>query len=217
MSDTEQSNSYELLVDVASRLERIESRLERESELRVDVDANETAKKILIALRENGRLTSNEVKSKTGMGDATRPLAKLYHAYYVDRSECQDQKHVRYEYEISDKGRRALDVSDEQIQSEISEVAEPVADASEPWHGTELNRSQWYALKVVAEHGDHPKPDDVNGEYRKLSGANEQQRSCAISARLSELYTDDFLDRIENPHRYWLTEKGRQFYDEHKD
>jgi hypothetical protein len=208
MSYAEDTTPEDLLLTVAEKVDRIESEMAIQTEYRIDLARADAARECLRYLRENGRATTPTIRDGANVTDASRPLSKLYHSHYVNRSGGKP-----YEYEISDIGRRALDEYDAEMQQTIPEAngdADSSSENPKPWHNTELNRSQYIALRCVADYDGRPRPEDINPKYLKQTDASSHENGYAISSRLFELVDMGYLGRPPGrPYVYWLTDDGQ--------
>jgi len=207
MSDNQ--NPEAVLSEIADRVKRIESLVKNDQELRIDL---ESANNALTALEELNRRDTIQAKDLDHMcSSSTRTLSKLYYAGYVNR------RGDPYRYQLTEKGRLALQDAHGAEQSELPEASEETSNPDpepepdpDPWEDTELNESEYVALRCVDDHDGHPRSKDINEDFCS-HGYKLGQQSVAVAARLSELYKKGHVDRpADLPYRYWLTEKGKE-------
>jgi len=155
--------------------------------------------RVLEILYENGQMTVSEIsEGMDNMPAITRSMTDLYRAYLVERDEKPNN--VPNKYEINQNGEWVVESWTK--QAEIGEL--------NPWEQTELNRSQYIALELVAEYDGRPRSSEVNEDYLERTDANAHENGVAVGARLTELYDMGHLGRPDyEPYIYWATESGR--------
>jgi DNA-binding transcriptional ArsR family regulator len=152
-----------------------------------------------------GWLSSTEIEDAMGF-DVTRPLTRLFYQYLVNR-----RRDGRYEYTISPLGVEVIEMHGEQTQLSEDESQENVENSADPWDNTELNRSQYHALKVVSQVEGHNSAEALAEAYAKSGFAEYSNGIPAINARLSELFKMGYVGRPpEQPYYYWVTDDGKQ-------
>jgi len=207
MKNPEEESPIDILIEVAERVESIESTIKTNAELRLSLNEAEGAAAMLKYIQSNPGATSGDVKRDVSSVGHTRQLTKLYYVGYVNRSDKKP-----YEYAITPKGKLALDELTSDQQSELPDHNDGEESHSEdPWDGTELCKGEYIALRLVNEYDGHPRSGDIEDEYLD-HGYEAQSGNNAVAARLSTLYESDgdgYVDRSPKPYQYWLTEKGK--------
>jgi len=114
-------------------------------------------------------------------------------------------------YTINDLGRDALNGGNQTLDDIDADPAADDADSSDddpadPWDETPLNRGQFIVLQAIADESGHPRTVNLLDAY---ADAGFEASSSAVSARLKDLFDQDFVDRTPaRPYRYWITDDG---------
>lgn len=214
MSDAQESDPMEVLGDIKRTVDTIEAKMAIELESRIDLAKADGARECLQYLARYGPSTASDIREGTTLTDATRPLAKLYHSYHTDRVNGKKP----YIHTISQLGLRALSEYKEGQQTTLDNSTgyeEP--QQVQPWNGTELNRSQWTALTLVADYEGRASPADIEEGYCNAVGSDGHENGYAVSSRLSELYELGYVGRPPGrPYIYWLTDAGQDLLENHR-
>jgi len=197
-------------IDVLYSIEQEVSNLSNERcledlEPRLNPDPGELTYKVLHYIKENGPITSTELGNQLDCLQS-RILSRLYQTFLVDREPVGNQE---FSYSITPVGEKALET--EQVEL-INNGPQTVS--TEPWVSTDLNRGEYYAIKLVNEHEDAPTPPEIEDRFQEY-GYESNTDSLAVSARLSELKNTPYVDRTPHePYRYWVTEEGKELLED---
>lgn len=174
---------------------------------RLDVGPDTIRGKCLSILHKSKPLTSSEVADQIDVeADVTKPLYELYISHLIERS--QD---MPYRYSLNRSGVSVVNSwSDDYTQSELkSALRGSVKDSEKPWKGTELTRSQYYALKSVVEMNGYNSASELDEKYMEYGFGSDVEKP-SISARLTELKSAGCVESTPaEPYLYWATEKGK--------
>jgi len=206
MSDRMDQRPIDILLEIADRVERIESLIEERQDFRLDIGTDTRFRSVAEHIQDHQPCTSGDLNGDI-VNNATRALTSMYYAGYVNRNESPP-----YEYTLSETGKLALQQARADEQSELSDHEGTEEQSTDPWDATDLGRGKYIALRLVNEYDGHPLTGDIEEEYLD-HGYESASEGCAVGARLSQLYSEDgegYVDRpAEQPYRYWLTDKGR--------
>jgi len=192
-----------VLLDVADKVDRIESLIESETELRFDLSDSQYARQMLKYIKENPGAISRDIEEAIpNITGQTRQLTKLWHAGYVNRIDDRP-----YNYFITPKGELALE-SQQANQSALNEHTDESvpSEKTKPWEEAEISKGQYHALELVNDYDGHPQSADIVDDWKEL-GYTPAKNSIS---QLSVLYQDGYVDRTPKPHSYWVAEKGNE-------
>jgi len=161
---------------------------------------------VLKMLYDNGGwLSSTEIEDAMGF-DVTRPLTRLFYQYLANR-----RHNGRYEYTISPLGVEVIRMHGEQMNLSGDSSENTSGETPRPWDNTELNRSQYHALRVVSQSEGHNSAEELADSYAELGFEKYSNGIPAVNARLSELFKMGYVGRPpEQPYYYWATDKGEE-------
>jgi len=172
----------------------------------------ETAYDVLGCLKEQGELTSSEIRDLTGRNDVTRPLSNLWKRYQVDREKNDTSANGLYIYRINELGERAFELAEEMGGGSEPEQSKLTGE-TDPWEDADVTRSCYFAIKAISESSGSPRTTDINDRFLELTGLDEHNsKGPTIGPYLSRLIKEtDYIDRTPNiPYRYWVTEQGEE-------
>jgi len=175
------------------------------TEARMNVDPGTKRYDVLCIVFESGPITAGEVKTRLGKS-ATGVLTRLHDGFLIDRDD--DNR-----FTTNDLGEAALNGGNQTLDDIDADPAADDPDSSDddpadPWDDTPLNRGQFVVLQAIADESGHPRTVDLIDAY---ADAGFEASSSAVSARLKDLFDQDFVDRTPaRPYRYWITDDGEE-------
>jgi len=180
------------------------------TEARMNVDPGTKRYDVLCIVFESGPITAGEVKTRLGKS-ATGVLTRLHDGFLIDRDD--DNR-----FTINDLGEAALNGGNQTLddigsdgghgnsERHAENIKSGAKEPADPWDETPLNRGQFVVLQAIADKSGHPRTVDLIDAY---ADAGFEASSSAVSARLKDLFDQDFVDRTPaRPYRYWLTDDG---------
>ncbi|AFH22500.1 hypothetical protein OSG_eHP28_00040 [environmental Halophage eHP-28] len=174
------------------------------TEARMNVDPGTKRYDVLCIVFESGPITAGEVKTRLGKS-ATGVLTRLHDGFLIDRDDGN-------RFTINDLGEAALNGGNQTLDDiDAAPAAGDDPDSSDddpadPWDDTPLNRGQFVVLQAIADESGHPRTVDLIDAY---ADAGFEASSSAVSARLKDLFDQDFVARTPaRPYRYWITDDG---------
>lgn len=206
MSDTQGADPMDVLMDVVERVERIESLIKEQQNLRLNIGTNTRFRSVAEFVKDNQPCTSADLEGDV-VNNATRALTTMYYAGYVNRDGPRP-----YEYMLSETGKEALRKAREQEQSELPDHGDEKIESTspDPWEGSDASESEYKAIKLVAEYDGHPQSPDIADEFEDFGYSTSGNSIAQLSTALDKGY----VDRTPEPHSYWVTEKGEELLED---
>jgi len=168
---------------------------------RMNVDPGTKRYEVLAVIGHDGPLSHDEIATRI-QKSATGTIRRLFDGFLIDKTDAG-------RYTINDLGRDALNGGNQTLDDIDADPAagdDPDDDPADPWDSTPLNRGQFVVLQAIADASGHPKTVDLIDAY---ADAGFEASSSAVSARLKDLFDQDFVDRTPaRPYRYWITDDG---------
>jgi len=168
---------------------------------RMNVDPGTKRYEVLWIVFESGPITAADVEARLGKS-ATGVLTRLHDGFLIDRDDGN-------RFTTNDLGEAALNGGNQTLDDiDADPAADDDADDDpvDPWDSTPLNRGQFVVLQAIADESGHPKTVDLIDAY---ADAGFEASSSAVSARLKDLFDQDFVGRTPaRPYRYWVTDDG---------
>jgi predicted transcriptional regulator len=191
------ATNEELLKQVLSEISDISEQVHgigRYSDVRITIEPGSARAKILRIVSEHQQITSSEVvKSSDSITDATRPLTRLWETHLVDR----EKENGKYVYRLTYLGRQKLDEIDAQSTLDPSNLP--------PWECNDISEAQYKLLELIATVNDTPKVSDLEDAYQEMG-----YKKSGAQPQLTRLFEAGYVERTpKQPHRYWLSESGR--------
>jgi Fe2+ or Zn2+ uptake regulation protein len=179
------------------------SRDERPSTARMNVDAGTKRYEVLQVIGHDGPLSHEEIATRI-QKSATGTIRRLFDGFLIDKTDAG-------RYTINDLGQAALNGGNQTLDDIDSDESDDDPDA-DPWDDTPLNRGQFTVLQAIADESEHPRTVDLIDAY---ADAGFEASSSAVSARLKDLFDQDFVGRTPaRPYRYWITDDGDDLLNE---
>lgn len=203
---SESNEPREVLFDISSKVSEIHDRMDGDdlpSEPRSKPNCGSKRHRIIEVLDTTTPMSSGELCDEMGGEDVTGALRRLYDSYLVDRHHSGNS----YKYEINRLGEKVLEgIDDEQTEETLVD----------PWDGTDLNRGEYIAVKLVDEYDGHPRGKDLEKSYlEKMDRSESNSTAYRVSARLTNVFQGGYVDRTPTqPYRYWVTEEGKEVLDQ---
>jgi len=179
---------------------------------RLGIDPDSVRWDVLEYVKNNPRCTVEDCKEAAG-SSASRTLTTLYYSYMINRSGSRR----RYVYTITSLGERVLSNPGGEQQNTTNQGVDAVGKTEpDPWEWyDDMRRVDYHALRALRDTDGHPTTKDMNDLYLEYSDATPQEGTTAVSARMSDLYKSEYVDRTpDRPYVYWLTDKGKDVLEE---
>ena len=212
-ADEDTRTAYEVLYSIEQSVSELAENQQSDGlpdELRASFSRGDLKYKILKYVAENAPCTSSDVSEGIdGDPDVTRPLTLMYRSYVIDRKADDSEQHNEYVYSPNRLTEDAISEVESQLEVTECDTTDEDQTPPRPWKEAGVLKRSFLVTLLVREHDGHPTSDDI-GDGLQQFGYERSETGWSASPALSDAFEDGLVQRTPRPHKYWLTEKGKE-------